>query len=135
MENLTLLISGGTLAFGAGLGLKGILDPIWAGKLVRLQPENGQPEGFAEFRGTLGGMFLGLHVAALICLAFWQGEAGLAACIILSVGWLSTALGRFVAYKKDPNCRHPHVVMSIWIEIVAGVLIAVWPVSQVFATV
>ena len=132
MENLTLLISATTLAFGAGLGLKGILDPAWAGKLVRLQPENGQPEGFAEFRGTFGGMFLGLHAMALICLVFWKNDAGVTACIILSAGWLMTALGRFVAYKKDPDCQHRHVLVSIWIEISAGVLIAVWPVSQLF---
>lgn len=129
MENLTFLISAATLAFGAGLGLKGLFDPAWAGKLVRLQPENGQPEGFAEFRSTLGGMFLGLHLAALICVGFWKGDAGLAACIILSAGWLFTAVGRFMAYKKDPNCQHPHVVTSIIIEVVAGVLIAIWPIS------
>lgn len=130
MDNLTLLISGATLAFGAGLGVKGLFDPAWAGKLVRLQPENGQPEGFAEFRSTLGGMFLGLHLAALICLGIWQGAAGMAACFILSTGWLLTAVGRFIAYKKDPDCQHKHVVTSIVIEVVAGVLIAVWPVSQ-----
>ena len=133
MENLTYLISLAALAFGAGLGLKGIFDPAWAGKLVRLQPENGQPEGFAEFRSTLGGMFLGLHLAALICTGLWKGDAGLAACVILAAGWLMTALGRFAAYHKDPNCRHPHVVTSIGIEVVAGVLIALWPISALFS--
>lgn len=133
MEHLAFLISAATLAFGAGLGLKGIFDPAWAGKLVRLQPENGQPEGFAEFRSTLGGMFLGLHLAALICLGIWQGDAGMAACFILSAGWLLTAVGRFVAYKKDPDCQHEHVVTSIIIEVVAGVLIAVWPVSKLLS--
>lgn len=133
MENLTLLISAATLAFGAGLGVKGFFDPAWAGKLVRLQPEHGQPEGFAEFRSTLGGMFFGLHAAALVCLMFWKGDAGLAACAILSAGWLFTALGRIVAYQKDPECRHQHVINSIIIEVVAGVLIAVWPVSHLLA--
>jgi hypothetical protein len=132
MDNFAFLISAATLAFGAGLGLKGLLDPVWAGKLVRLQAENGQPEGFAEFRSTLGGMFLGLHLVALICVCIWKGDAGLAACAILSAGWLMTAAGRFVAYKKDPHCRHRHVVTSIGIEIVAGLLIAVWPLSVLF---
>lgn len=132
MENLTFLISVVTLAFGAGLGLKGLFDPAWAGKLVRLQPENGQPEGFAEFRSTLGGMFLGLHLAALLCVGVWKGEAGIAACVILSTGWLMTAVGRFFAYKKDPNCQHSHVVTSIIIEVVVGVLIAIWPISRFF---
>jgi hypothetical protein len=133
MENITLLISAGTLAFGAGLGVKGLLDPVWAGKLVRLQPENGQPEGFAEFRSTLGGMFLGLHLTALMCLGFWQGAVGVTACAILSMGWLMTAAGRILAYQKDPNCRHKHVVTSIIIEVVAGLLIALWPISVALA--
>jgi hypothetical protein len=133
MENLAFLISLATLAFGAGLGVKGLIDPVWAGKLVRLQPENGQPEGFAEFRSTLGGMFLGLHLMALLCVGFWRGEVGVAACAILSAGWLMTAVGRFVAYKKDPNCQHPHVVTSIGIEVVAGLLIAVWPAWYVLS--
>jgi hypothetical protein len=129
MENSTLLISAAALAFGAGLGLKGLFDPAWAGKLVRLQAEHGQPEGFAEFRSTLGGMFLGLHLAALICLGLSRGEAGIAACCILSAGWLFTAVGRFMAYKMDQDCQHRHVVISIGIEVVAGILIAVWPIG------
>lgn len=129
MDNLALLISAATLAFGAGLGLKGLFDPAWAGKLVRLQAEHGQPEGYAEFRSTLGGMFLGLHLIALLFLIFAKANAGVAVCLVLSAGWLFTALGRFMAYKKDEHCNHPHVVTSIWIEVVAGVLIAVFPLG------
>jgi hypothetical protein len=132
MENLTLMISAAALAFGAGLGLKGLFDPRWAGKLVRLQPENGQPEGFAEFRSTLGGMFLGLHLVALAFLILGGVEAGVTACVILSAGWLFTALGRFMALKMDEHCDHPHVKISILIEVVAGLLIAVWPVATIF---
>jgi hypothetical protein len=132
MTDVPLWISGVTLAFGAGLGVKGLLDPVWAGKLVRLQAENGQPEGFAEFRSTLGGMFLGLHLAALICLLVSPATIGVAACWILAAGWLSTAAGRFMAYKLDEECQHIHVVRSIIIEIVIGGLICVWPVAALF---
>jgi hypothetical protein len=132
VANLPLIISAGTLAFGAGLGLKGLFDPAWAGKLVRLQAEYGQPEGYAEFRSTLGGMFLGLHVVALLCLIFGGVEAGVVACAILSAGWLFTAIGRYMAYRMDENCKHKHVVTSIAIEVVAGLLIAVFPIATVF---
>jgi hypothetical protein len=131
MENLTLMISAAALAFGAGLGLKGLFDPRWAGKLVRLQAENGQPEGFAEFRSTLGGMFLGLHVVALAFLILGSKEAGIAACTILSAGWLFTAIGRFMALKMDEGCDHFHVKVSIGIEVFAGLLIAVWPIGVI----
>jgi hypothetical protein len=129
VANLPLIISAGTLAFGAGLGLKGLFDPAWAGKLVRLQAEYGQPEGYAEFRSTLGGMFLGLHVVALLCLIFGGVSAGVTACAILSAGWLFTAIGRFMAYRMDEHCKHKHVVTSILIEVVAGLLIAVFPLA------
>jgi hypothetical protein len=132
MTDISLWISGATLAFGAGLGLKGLLDPAWAGKLVRLQAENGQPEGFAEFRSTLGGMFLGLHLSALICLLISPTGIGVAACWILAAGWLCTAGGRVLAYKLDEDCQHVHVVRSIIIEVVAGVLICVWPIASLF---
>jgi hypothetical protein len=135
MENLTLMISAAALAFGAGLGLKGLFDPRWAGKLVRLQPENGQPEGYAEFRSTLGGMFLGLHLVALGFLIFGSVDARITACIILSAGWLFTAVGRFMALKMDEHCNHTHVKVSIGIEVVAGLLIAVWPVATLFEAV
>jgi hypothetical protein len=132
MDNLALVISAIALAFGAGLGVKGLLDPRWAGKLVRLQPENGQAEGFAEFRSTLGGMFLGLHLVALLFLIFGGREAGVAACVILAAGWLFTAFGRVMALKMDAGCDHPHVKTSIVIEVVAGAWIAVWPIAALF---
>jgi hypothetical protein len=129
MATVPMLISAAALAFGAGLGVKGLFDPAWAGKLVRLQADNGQPEGFAEFRSTLGGMFLGLHVVSLLFLIFGGVQTGVVACVILAAGWLFTAVGRVMAYRVDEHCKHPHVLMSIWIEVVAGVLIAVYPLA------
>jgi hypothetical protein len=133
MNSAPEMISAATLAFGAGLGLKGLFDPAWAGKLVRLQAENGQPEGFAEFRSTLGGMFLGLHLIALAFLIWGGQEVGVAVCSVLGAGWLFTAAGRFMAYKLDDECQHKHVLTSIGIEIVAGALIFVFPVAALLS--
>jgi hypothetical protein len=58
------------LAFGALLGLRGLIDPRWAQKLVRLRPDE-QGGGFAEFRATYGGVFLGLHAVALFFAVMW----------------------------------------------------------------
>ncbi len=131
MYDIVFYISAGTLAFGAGLGVKGMLDPMWAGRLVRLQPENGQPEGYAEFRATFGGMFLGLHLAALAFLVFWGEDAGVAACSILAAGWWFTALGRYLSYSMDSNTQHSHVVRSVAIEVIIGLAIAVWPITSI----
>ena len=53
------------LAFGAALGVRALIDPDWAAKFVRLKPDE-QGGGFAEFRATYGGVFLGLHLVALV---------------------------------------------------------------------
>jgi hypothetical protein len=131
MFDFVFYISAGTLAFGAGLGVKGMFDPMWAGRLVRLQPENGQPEGYSEFRATFGGMFLGLHLSALAFMVFWGEEAGIAACSVLAAGWLFTALGRYLSYSMDSNTQHSHVVRSVAIEVIIGLAIAVWPITSV----
>jgi hypothetical protein len=130
MDNIAYYASVIALAFGAGLGLKGLLDPAWAARLVRLQPENTMPEGFAEFRGTFGGMFLGLHLIALLILIFWKGDAAISACLVVSAGWLFTAVGRALAYIRDTGARHAFVRMSIGIEVIAGTLIAFYPLMQ-----
>jgi hypothetical protein len=130
MDMISYFASLIALGFGALLGLKGMLDPAWAAKLVRLQPENTMPEGFAEFRGTFGGMFLGLHLVALLILVLWKGDAAIAACMILAAGWLFTALGRAIAYLSDTGARHPFVQMSIGIEVIVGVLIGFFPLMQ-----
>jgi hypothetical protein len=118
-----------TLLFGAGLGIKGWLDPQWGAALVRLQARPDQPEGIAEFRGTFGGMFAGLHLAALGFVLLGSQAAGLAACGILAAGWLGTAAARIHSFASDPAARHPFVKQSIIIEIVVGSALLAWPIA------
>ncbi len=133
MTDVLFIISAAALAFGSGLGLKGMIDPEWVGDLVRLQPENGQAEGFAEFRSTFGGMFLGLHLSALGFLVLVKGDVGAAASLVIAAGWMFTALGRFVSYQYDTNTQHGHVVRSLWIEVIIGLAIAAWPITSFIA--
>ena len=53
------------LLVGVGLGARALIDPAWAAKFVRLKADE-QGGGQAEFRATFGGVFLGLHLAALL---------------------------------------------------------------------
>jgi hypothetical protein len=129
MDMIMMWVSAITLGLGALMGLKGMADPQWAARLVRLQPEDGKPEGMAEFRGTFGGMFLGLHVVALVIVLFQGGAAGIAVCWVLAAGWWMTAIGRAWARVADPGTKHPFVLQSIAIEVVAGTLIAAWPLA------
>jgi hypothetical protein len=67
------LLNALALAFGVALGARALLNPKWAARLVRLR-EDEQGGGFAEFRATYGGVFLGLHgVTLLMTLKYMLG--------------------------------------------------------------
>lgn len=95
------------LLFGAALGARGLFDPRWAQRLVRLQPDE-QGGGFAEFRATYGGVFLGLHVAALLLTVKWLfggeavlGAAAIGAAAVIAMAWLGAAFGRVLSMARD----------------------------------
>jgi len=95
------------LAFGVGLGVRAFFDPHWAARLVRLQPDE-QGGGFAEFRATYGGVFAGVHVAALALtfkyLTGGEHVVGLAAAgagAAIAAGWGGACIGRLVSMWRD----------------------------------
>ena len=130
MDLIAFLISAVTLLLGTALGFKGWFDPAWAAALVRLQPRPDQPEGIAEFRGTFGGMFAGLHLVALILLLIGDSDTGAAVCWVLAAGWWGTAAARAWSMAVDPPARHPFQRFSTGLEVVVGLLIAANPIAQ-----
>lgn len=95
------------LAFGGFLGARGLIEPKWAARLVRLK-EDEQGGGFAEFRATYGGVFLGLHSIALFFTLRWLsgGEAVLGAlavgaAAVVAAGWAGAMLGRLISIGRD----------------------------------
>jgi hypothetical protein len=95
------------LAFGGFLGARGLIEPKWAARLVRLR-EDEQGGGFAEFRATYGGVFLGLHAVALFFTLRWLsgGEAVLGAlavgaAAVVAAGWAGAMLGRVISLSRD----------------------------------
>jgi hypothetical protein len=123
------IASGLALAFGAGLGLRGLLDPHWAARFVRLKPDE-QGGGFAEFRATYGGVFLGLHVAALLLVfvylrggALIPGVAATGAVFVLSAGWAGAAFGRLVSIWRDAGANTRLNVISVGVEALIALLI------------
>jgi hypothetical protein len=100
------IVSALGMGFGAFLGARGLVDPRWAATLVRLR--EGPAGGFAEFRATYGGVFLGLHLAALaFTLAYLRtgnaviGVAATGAAATLAFGWAGAAFGRLVSIWRD----------------------------------
>lgn len=127
------------LAFGASLGARGLLDPRWAQKLVRLQPDE-QGGGFAEFRATYGGMFLGLHAAALVLALMWivfggalVGVLATGACAVIAAGWAAAAFGRGLAMLRDGAYTRFNLFSMGLEAIVAIVIGAPWLVWSVGA--
>ena len=89
------------LAFGAALGARALYDPKWASRFVRLKADE-QPGGFAEFRATYGGVFLGVHAIALIMtLMYVVGVAATGAGAALGAGWAGSSGGRVLAMFLD----------------------------------
>ena len=101
------LLNALALAFGVALGARGLLDPKWAARLVRLR-EDEQGGGFAEFRATYGGVFLGLHAVTLFMTLKYTmggeyviGVAAAGGAAALSAGWAGAAFGRVIAIWRD----------------------------------
>jgi hypothetical protein len=95
------------LVLGAALGARALIDPHWAAKFVRLKADE-QGGGFAEFRATYGGVFLGLHLIALFFTLFflWGGEyvigvVATGANAVIAAGWGGAAFGRAISMWRD----------------------------------
>lgn len=88
------------LSLGAIYGLACLANPGFAASSVRLQANPDQPGGYAEFRATFGGVFLGLHLAAIAFLISSVSAAPVAAGVI-AAGWFGAAIGRALALTMD----------------------------------
>lgn len=123
------------LALGAALGARALIDPKWAARFVRLKADE-QGGGFAEFRATYGGVFLGLHAVTLFMSLkylmggeFVLGVAAAGGCAALSAGWAGAAFGRAIAIvrdKADTQFNRFSVVFELVMAAALGGPWAVW---------
>lgn len=122
-------LSAVALLFGLVLGARGLVDPGWAARLVRLR-EDEQGGGFAEFRAMYGGLFVGLHAVALYLVTRWMlggdvttGVLASGACAAVSASWAGAAFGRGVSIWRDKGADTPFNRSSALVE--AGVALCV----------
>ncbi|HVK81686.1 MAG TPA: hypothetical protein VM915_13855 [Verrucomicrobiae bacterium] len=138
MITFAWIVSALALAVGVYLGARGLIDPRWASKLVRLQADE-QGGGFAEFRATYGGVFLGLHLVGLAFASYYlytghpvMGVAAIGAVAVLSAGWGGAAFGRLIAIWRD-GADTKFDRLSVGVEIAMAAAIgspwAVWGLS------
>jgi hypothetical protein len=131
-------VSALALLAGVGLGARALWDPAWAAKLVRLKADE-QGGGQAEFRATFGGVFLGLHLVALLFTllylksgAYVIGVCATGASAAIAAGWGGAAFGRAIAIWRD-GADTQFNRLSIGIEITMAVAIAMpWLVWFLF---
>jgi hypothetical protein len=95
------------LTFGAALGVRALIDPKWAARFVRLKADE-QGGGFAEFRATYGGVFVGVHAVALLMTLMYLGGgeyvvgvAATGAAAAIAAGWAGSSGGRVLAMVLD----------------------------------
>lgn len=100
-------VSALALLVGVGLGARALWDPAWAAKFVRLKADE-QGGGQAEFRATFGGVFLGLHLVALLFTllylksgAYVIGVNAAGASAAIAAGWAGAGFGRAVSMWRD----------------------------------
>ena len=127
------------LVFGAWLGARGLITPRWAQKLVRLEPDE-QGGGFAEFRATYGGLFLGLHGAALYFALSWIvfggaliGVLATGACAVIAAAWGGAALGRALSMLRDRTYTRFNLFSALFEAVLAIIIAAPWFVWSVGA--
>lgn len=123
------------LAIGAGMGAYAMINPRWAAGLVRLRDDPERPGGFAEFRGTYGGLFFGGHAVSaylvLTALDLATSGAGLGPAAVLIIPataipaslWWGTAIGRAISVIVDRTGGGFNYA-SLAFEAVLGALIA-----------
>ena len=101
---LDLWLAASAAIIGALLGLLSLISPERASHIVRLQPIQNAPGGFAEFRATYGGLLLFAHLAVLLAILMRE-QAGMASVIgasfAVGAAWLGAALGRALAMLAD----------------------------------
>ncbi len=130
-------VSAAGLAAGAGMGAYGFINPRWASGLVRLRDVPEMPGGFAEFRGTYGGLFLASHAVTLVLMVavaleiemlggvptLWTALGAAAACGGL---WIGTAFGRVASILFD-GTGTKYNQASVAFELVLGLaILAPW---------
>lgn len=96
------------------LGLLGLLLPARAAAFTQLSALG--PSGFAEFRATFGGLFVGLGLMLLVQQSPVLFQA-------VGVAWLLTALGRVVSIVVDPGGRDRRNYAGVAFEALVGLLL------------
>lgn len=117
------------LSFGALVGFIAILRPAQIAKSLRLQADPSRPGGFAEFRASFGGIFIMIHMTALVFAAHLQAMNPILVTFMIApiaMGWFGAALGRLLSMALDKKENGEGGINRYWVllEIIVGTMIS-----------
>ena len=121
------IVSCVALGAGAAMGLGALISPRWASGVVRLvaDPDPARPGGYSEFRATYGGLFLMVHLCALLIALKLPAIYAAFAAFPLALGWIGAGLGRLISLLADRQANRAPGLIPVWIplEILIGLAI------------
>lgn len=121
------MISIVALAGGALMGFGALVWPEWARGVVRLveDPDPARPGGYSEFRATYGGLFLMMHMTALIGALHLPPLMSAMMALPLAAGWIGAGIGRTLSLLADGTRNRAAGMIPVWIpfEIIFGLAI------------
>ena len=117
------------LLFGALIGLIALFRPAGIAQTLRLQADPERPGGFAEFRASFGGIFLMIHMTALVFATHLQGlNPTLVIFVVtpIAMAWFGAAIGRLISMALDKKQNGEGGINRYWVllEIVVGLMIS-----------
>jgi hypothetical protein len=135
MEFVPFWLSAAGMGVGAFLGARGLFDPHWAARLVRLREDG--PGGFAEFRGTFGGLFLASQLAGLAFMVptalemetlagtptHWTAMGAAAVCGAM---WIGTGFARILSMIVDGTATPMNRIATGFEFVVGALVLAPW---------
>lgn len=123
----TEIISYLTLGFGALIGFISLINPGWGANVVRLQadPDPLKPGGYSEFRATYGGLFMMLHLMALLLTMNANTQGDILVLAPIAAAWIGAGLGRTLSLILDREQNREAGLIPVWIpvEILMGLAV------------
>lgn len=119
-------ISMAGLFFGAMVGVIALFRPAGIAQTLRLQADPDRPGGFAEFRASFGGIFLMIHLTAIVFATHLPPTLVVFVVAPIAMAWFGAAFGRLVSMALDKKENGEGGINRYWVllEIVVGLMIS-----------
>lgn len=117
------------LGFGALVGFIALLRPAGIAHTLRLQADPSRPGGFAEFRASFGGIFIMIHMTAMVFVTHLNSlnpNLIVFAVAPIAMAWFGAAGGRLLSMTLDKAENGEGGNNRYWVllEIVVGLMIS-----------